>query len=128
MSNFKWKKIIEQAFQSMIERKEKSVIVRRFDGKRNLVLLSGGILQVDFVKIILVHISKVYVIKVLYKDDNIYEALVFMSHEEKTLAVQYLRYNNIMPTPKEFFEAKSLQNSMSCEAVEKILHGDMVHS
>lgn len=120
MKNSDFIRIIDEAFDRMLERNEESVIVYYFDNVQQIVLPSGGILQCDFIKIIMRYVAKeVRVIKVLYRNKNIHEILFFGPIlEEKIETIKYLRRNNIMPTPEKWKEARSLSNiSSSAEII-----------
>lgn len=126
MRKSEWINIIDQAFEGMKQRNEESAIVRLFDKTMQLTLPSGGIQLAHFVKIIFKRVQDQNIIKVLFRDHNMHELLTFMTPEEKRIAVEFLLINDIMPTPQEILEAKSLVNSMSCSAVESMIHGDTV--
>ncbi len=103
--------IIENAFADMEQRKEDSIIVRLFENLNWITLPSGGIMQAHFAKIILYRNDDTCKIKILYRENDVHEILPFMTHEEKVIAVNMLVWNEIMPTPEEWQEAKSLLNS-----------------
>lgn len=111
MKNSEFVKIIDLAFDGMIERKEETVIVHYFTDVQQIVFSPENVVSCEFAKIIMrCLVNQVRVIKVLYGDDNIHEALFFTTDEEKNIAVKTLLLNNIMPTPEKWSEATSLLN------------------
>lgn len=106
--------IIDRAFDGMIKRNEETVIVHCFTDVQQLVFTPEKTVSCAFAKIIMRRlVNQVRIIKVLYGDNNIHEALFFTTDEEKKIAVKTLLLNNIMPTPEEWSEAKSLMNSIT---------------
>jgi len=106
---------IEQSFEGMQKRNERTIIVRFWDGTREITLVSGGILQVSFVKILLSRKSDNKIL-ILYKNET-YEELPFVTIEEKKNAIEFLQFNKILPTPQEFLEACSLSNTPGAAAL-----------
>jgi hypothetical protein len=106
---------IEKAFEGMKKRKESSVIVKYFDKIEQLILPSENTIKTDFAKIIMYLMAhEVCIIKIIYRDNH--ESLFFMDPEDKRTIVQLLICNNIMPTPEEWSEAKSLANTPGAAA------------
>lgn len=124
MKNSQYIKIIDQTFEGMKRKKETSIIIRLFENITQFIVPSGGVLQTNFAKIILVRVYNQNIINVLYRKNNIYEPLIFMTHEDKQAAVECLRMNKILPSAEEFINARSLLHSLSCTAVEGMIHGD----
>jgi len=124
MRKSEWINIIDQAFECMEKRNEESLIIRLFDKTMQLTLPSGGIQFAHFVKIIFKRVHDQHAIKVLFRDNNMHELLAFNTHEEKRIVVEFLLLNDIMPTPQEIMEAKSLKNCMSCSTIEHMIHGN----
>ena len=103
--------IIEASFVGMKKRQEEFVIVRLFDAPQEITLLTRSVQQVDYARVDLLCKDDVDVVRVLYGID-LHESLVFSTTEEKRLAVNFLYDNNILPTEKEFLEARSLLNTL----------------
>jgi len=109
--------IIDRAFDGMIKRNEETVIVHCFTDVQQLVFTPEKTISCAFAKIIMRHIvNQVRIIKVLYGNNNAHEVLFFTTDEEKNIAVKTLLLNNIMPTPEEWSEAKSLMNTPGAAA------------
>lgn len=119
--------IIDRAFDGMIERKEETVIVHYFTDVQKIVFTTEKVVICEFAKIIMrCLVNQVRVIKVLYGDNDTHEILFFTTDEEKNIAVKTLMLNNIMPTPEEWSEAKSLMNSITSNEAKIIAGCDVL--
>jgi len=116
---------VDQAFHGMKQRKEKSVIVGLFpfNEPQSLAFPSGGIYQAHFAQVLLVRNTKKKTkqnfVKILYRSANKrnpkgrFETLSWNELKEKIGIVEFLKSHAILPSPKEFLEAKSLANTPS---------------
>ncbi|MCX6824055.1 MAG: hypothetical protein NT085_02920 [candidate division SR1 bacterium] len=110
MENYQCTQIIEQAFTGMQSRQEKFVIVRLFDNVKDITLPVGGIQRAYYARIDLIIQKKSdKYVRILYRDKT-QELLPFSTIEKQLVAVECLRTNNILPTPQEFLDARSLLN------------------
>jgi hypothetical protein len=126
LSNFEITRIIDEAFEGMILRKEKMAIVRfiEFKEPRLISFPSADNQEVSSVSVRLIRERKMNLIKVMFASQQ-HESIRFLSHDDKKFAVEFLQKNRIMPTPCDFLDAKSLKNSLGCSTVENMFHGDV---
>lgn len=116
--------IIVKAFQEMQTRKETSAFVKKFEfTEPKTLMLHNRCFQANFVRISLLREKNKRFINLIYREGQ--RILLEVNFpDEQAIAWEYLQKNEIMPTAQEFLDARSLLNSISCEAVEHMIHGD----
>jgi hypothetical protein len=104
--------IIEQAFNNMKERKETFAFVKlfSFDTPKTIILPRGEKLRANYIRILLIRNDvQENLIKFFYRDKRS-KLFMLRSLEEKQIAVDFFKANDILPNEQEFSEACSLLN------------------
>lgn len=126
-------KAIEKAFDGMRSGNEEIAYVKLFIDVRELTLPDyyrtihpNKFLECDFVYIVLSRKGSFKHINLYYHGKKFIK-IPFIIRSDREAFFECLHTNNIIPTEKEFLDAKSLDDSIltdsiGCDAVESILH------